>query len=80
MRFLLGLALIVLAAGLIALLRETLRWRRRGPGLDDDLIRQIEEEGWVNVEDEDEDPLDWEEIRREEDRFWDEERWDRIDD
>lgn len=46
---------------------------RRGmrPELDDAVVRQIEEQGWADVDE----PLDWEEIRAEEERFWGEESW-----
>lgn len=36
--------------------------------LNDDLVRQIEEQGYVEIEE----PLDFEEIGEEEARFWDE--------
>ena len=42
-------------------------------GLDDDMIRHIEQQGWVRFEDE---ALDLDEIDREERAFWEEERWD----
>jgi hypothetical protein len=42
--------------------------------LSDDMIRQIEESGWVEVEE----PLDYREIQEEEARFW-EEPWDEPD-
>jgi hypothetical protein len=44
------------------------------PALSDDMLRQIEESGWVEVDE----PLDYEEIQEEEARFW-EEPWDEPD-
>ena len=68
---LLALALLALAGGLA--------YRRRirdyiGGGrdrIDDDMIRRIEEQGSVEVEE----PLDLDEVRLEEERFWSE-SWD----
>ena len=55
--------------------------RLRGPngtdvsvGLDDEAIRQIEAEGWIEVDE----PIDLDHIRKEEARFW-EESWDEPD-
>jgi len=45
-----------------------------GPSLDDAAVRQIVEEGRLTTDEED--PLDIDEVRREEQTFWDEERWD----
>ena len=66
------LALLAIAGGV--LYRNRVRdyvGRRRGM-VDDDMIRRIETQGRVDVED----PLDLDEVRREEDRFWSE-TWDR---
>lgn len=71
------LAVIIFVAGLIAMVIDRLKWRGKR-GLDDDMIRQIEEEGWVEVDDDD--PLDWDEIAREEERFWTEKPWEREED
>ena len=68
---LLALALLAVAGGVA--------WRRRirdyvdggRQRLDDEMIRRIEREGSVEVED----PLDLDEIRLEEERFWSE-TWD----
>ncbi|HEX6939755.1 MAG TPA: hypothetical protein VF158_10115 [Longimicrobiales bacterium] len=54
--------------------RRRIRSRLGDGGLDDAQIRQIETHGWLEVED----PLDWEEIRTAERRFW-EETWDEPD-
>lgn len=51
--------------------------RQPGPAVDDDAVRRIMEEGTLTT-DEDE-PLDIDEIRREEQAFWEEERWDDAD-
>jgi hypothetical protein len=67
-------AVLAIAAGLLYRnrLEET---RRLDPGvLDDDLIRQIEREGYIELEE----PLDLEDIRKQEERFW-EESWDEPD-
>lgn len=71
--WLFGIALSILAivAG-VAYVRRLWRLKReRGPELDDDMIRRIEETGRVEVDD----PLDMEEIRREEERFWSDSPW-----
>jgi hypothetical protein len=67
-------AVLAIAAGLLYRnrLEET---RRLDPGvLDDDLIRQIERKGYIELEE----PLDLEDIRKQEERFW-EESWDEPD-
>jgi hypothetical protein len=61
---------ILAAAAGIGMVRR--RWAERHGVLTDDDIRRIEEEGSVDVEEE---PLDLEDIRDEETRFW-EESWD----
>jgi hypothetical protein len=66
--------LLALAAGLVYRSRLARVVGSREPLLDDDLIRQIEESGWVEVDE----PLDLEEIQEEEARFW-EEPWDEPD-
>lgn len=68
---LVGLALLALVAGLAA--RRRIRRAREEPGLSDDLVRRIEREGRVRYEPPE--PLDLEEIREEEDAFW-ERSWD----
>ena len=49
--------------------------RRSASLLSDDMVMQIERQGWVHIEDEDE-PLDLKRIREEEKRFWNEAAWD----
>ena len=69
----LGLAVLVLVAGLVV------RWRireRTRPGdfeVTDEVVRQIEREGRVRTDERE--PLDRDRIREEEDRFWSE-TWD----
>ena len=62
-----GLALIVAVVGFLA------RRERRSRGLSDDLVRQIEQTGRVDAEDVD--GVDLEQVRAEEDAFW-EQTWD----
>jgi hypothetical protein len=68
----------------VLVLIAALRFRRRmaarrarasGPIVDDDAIRRILEDGALDVDDEDDEPLDLDEIAREEAEFW-EESWD----
>lgn len=71
----LGFALgaLALAAGLI--LRSRLSRRiGRSARVTDDVVRQIEESGWIEVDE----PLDLVQIQEEEARFW-EEPWDEPD-
>ena len=72
----------ILLAVLVAI--AALRFRRRmaarrarasGPIVDDDAIRRILDEGALDIDDEDEEPLDLDEIAREEEEFWNE-SWD----
>jgi hypothetical protein len=68
------LGLLALAAGLLyrsRLLRVT---GRRTPALTDDLVREIEERGRIELDE----PLDIDQIQQEEARFW-EETWDEPD-
>jgi len=73
----LGLALLVVAAGAAVRLRMRNVKRRDEMELTDDMIRQIEEKG--RLETDRREPLDYDEIRREEDRFWSE-SWDEPED
>lgn len=65
------LAILALISGLA--------WRARGQrasalfaqSLTDDMVRQIEEAGYVDLDE----PLDLEEIQEEEERFWEEAPW-----
>lgn len=73
----LGLAVLVVAGGAAVRYRTWKAKRRRETELTDDMIRRIEEEG--RLETDRRAPLDWEEIRRQEDRFWSE-TWDEPED
>ena len=68
------LGLLVVVAGLAVRLRIRDTIGKDRPLLDDEALRRIQEEGVLYVEEEDE-PLDPEEIGREEERFWDQ-TWD----
>jgi uncharacterized membrane protein len=70
------LALLVLAAGVAVRMRVRSATRREEVELDEEMIRRIEEEG--RLETDEREPLDWDEIREEEDRFWSE-TWDEPD-
>jgi hypothetical protein len=72
----LGLAVLAVAGGVVVRLKMRAFKRREEPELDEEMIRRIEEEG--RVETEEREPLDYDEIREEEDRFWSE-TWDEPD-
>lgn len=68
--------MLALAAGLL----YRARWLRGVPdvtssGLTDDMVRQIEETGYIDVDE----PLDLQEIQDEETRFWEEAPWEEPD-
>jgi hypothetical protein len=63
-----------LVAGLLYRSRLNRAIGTADPALSDDMVRQIEESGWVEVDE----PLDLDEIQQEEARFW-EEPWDEPD-
>ena len=65
--------LLVAVAAVVFLRRRHVRRRvsRRVGRVGDDELRAILEHGRIEVEE----PLDLEEIREEEKRFWEEERW-----
>jgi hypothetical protein len=65
------MALLALAAGFLYRRRLRRFGEEEGVHLSDDMIRQIEERGRVEMDE----PLDWDEIRQEEEQFW-EETWD----
>lgn len=67
------LALLVAAAGLVIRTRMRRLRRRRPPELDEEMIRRIERVG--RLETDEVEPLDIEEIRRQESEFWSE-TWD----
>ncbi len=69
--------MIVYFTGLLAVVAALAYVRRRSATrprmrVTDDIVRQIEHRGEVELED----PLDMEDIEAEERRFWDEETWD----
>ena len=64
--------LALLAASTALIMRRRIRdYVGGGSELDDDMIRRIEQEGTVELED----PIDFDEVREEEERFWSE-SWD----
>ena len=65
------LALLVIAAGIVYRTRLHPRDGAGSDRLTDDMMRRIEAEGALDVEE----PLDMEQIREEEERFWEEEPW-----
>jgi hypothetical protein len=65
------LGILALSGGFIY---TATRSRALGPpahGLTDDMVRQIEDAGYVDVDE----PLDLEEIQEQEERFWEEAPW-----
>lgn len=64
-------AVLLLTGGVLYRLR--LQALRRTELLTDEMIRAIEERGSIVVDDPE--PLDYEQIRMEEDRFWEEAAW-----
>jgi hypothetical protein len=70
------LGMLALVAGLLYRARLTsVTGAQRAP-LSDDLIRQIEESGYVELDE----PLDHEQIQEEEARFWDDAPWEETED
>lgn len=63
--------ILALTAGLIYQARRQRTSALFAQGLTDDMVRQIEEQGSIDVDD----PLDLEEIQEEEERFWEEAPW-----
>jgi len=74
-----GIGLLFAGLALVAGLVYRSRMRRlrseEATTLNDDLIRQIEERGWVDLDE----PLDHDTIQEEEARFWEEEPWEEAD-
>jgi hypothetical protein len=68
------LGILALAGGLMYRARR-LRALRTPRILTDDMVRQIEESGHIDVDE----PLDLEEIQDEEARFWEEQPWEETD-
>ena len=64
--------MVIIAGILRAKRRNEMFGADAKPRLTDGQIRQLEERGWVDVEE----PLDYEEIDDEEARFWEESNWD----
>ena len=62
---------LVVAAAAVLNRRRIRDYIEGGSTLDDDMIRRIERDGSVDVED----PIDMDEVRLEEERFWSE-TWD----
>ena len=62
---------IVAAAGAILTRRRIREYVSGRDRIDDDMIRRIEQDGTIEIED----PTDMDEVRREEERFWSE-TWD----
>lgn len=63
--------IVALTAGLVYQARRQRSSALFAQGLTDDLVRQIEEHGSIDVDD----PLDLQEIQEEEERFWEEAPW-----
>jgi hypothetical protein len=63
---------MVIIAGILRAKRRNELFGATMPRLTDAQIRQMEERGWVDVEE----PLDYEEIDDEQARFWEESKWD----
>lgn len=68
------LGILALLAGLIYRARRV-RMSGAPRTLTDDMVRQIEEAGYIDVEE----PLDLAEIQDEEARFWEEQPWEETD-
>lgn len=71
MRFGILLAVLAVIGGLLYRVRLTRAIGEVRPVLTDDLVRQIEESGSVDVDE----PLDLEQIQEEEARFWEDRPW-----
>jgi hypothetical protein len=70
------LTVLALAGGLMLRARLGRVVRGEEPVLSDDMMRQIEHDGYIELDE----PLDMEQIRDEEARFLDEYRWEESDD
>lgn len=67
-------AVIIAVLAVLAAVLHWLRLRSYGvgrPAVTDEVVRQIEEKGRVDVDE----PLDMDEIREEEERFWEDQPW-----
>jgi hypothetical protein len=67
--------LLVLIAGLAWQARRQRVGELFAQSLTDDMVRQIEDAGYIEVDE----PLDLEEIQEEEERFWEEAPWEEPD-
>ena len=77
--FFLLMAVVVILGAVLVRSRVQARLEHNDPMTDDPVLREILSESDAWPEDEDTDPLDEEEIREAEDRFWEQE-WDRPED
>jgi hypothetical protein len=68
------IGILALTGGLLYRSRLVRATGSSEPVLSDDMVRQIEHSGWIEVDE----PLDLQEIQEEEARFW-EEPWDEPD-
>jgi len=69
------MGVLAVLGGVLYRLRLTRAVGTAEPALTDEMVRQIEHSGWVEVDE----PLDFETIREEEERFLEEEAWDEPD-
>jgi hypothetical protein len=65
------LLILALSAGLLYHVRRQRVSSLFAQSLTDDMVRQIEENGYIDVDE----PLDLQEIQDEEERFWEEAPW-----
>ncbi|HEX6559892.1 MAG TPA: hypothetical protein VF021_10530 [Longimicrobiales bacterium] len=72
-------AVIIAVIGIVAILRNRRRLDAYRPAgsrlLSDDQIRQVEERGWIELDE----PLNYDDIEDEEARFWEETSWEEPD-
>lgn len=69
-----AIALLTVVAAALYIRRRVKLYQQRKARVTDDLMRRVEEVGRIDLDE----PLDLEEIQREEDQFW-EETWDEPD-
>lgn len=72
MEALLGSAAVLLLVSAVLVVRHRRRKPKRRVGLTDEMLRRIQSEGRIEVEE----PLDLGEAAAEEERFWRDEPWD----
>ena len=68
------LAALMVVVGLSMRARRRASFRSSDPVVDDEALRAILEDGVITTEEDP--PIDLDHIRKEEESFWDEERWD----